>query len=89
MKFAIHDGMLEKNLTDTSLGEKLGVSEIAVRRLRNPLHKSKTSNVVKALHVLGLQAGLTIVSTGKLLEKGQEMIKNCDKNQDSFYQLQM
>ncbi|MXV35650.1 hypothetical protein GS535_03640 [Saccharibacter sp. EH611] len=54
MKFILHDEMIAQKLTNKALGERLGVTETVVRRLRNPLHKSKVEIVERALNVLGI-----------------------------------
>lgn len=60
-KFALHTAMLEQGLTNRELGERLGVTEAIVRRLRDPLHESKISRVEVALRAVGVQAGIEVI----------------------------
>ena len=52
-KLALRMRMRELALSNVALSERLGVSETAVRRLVNPDHESRLSNIVEALAVLG------------------------------------
>src|SRR5262245_21115419 len=40
-KLALHDAMLEQKLSNVALGQRLGVDEKTIRRLRDPLHRSR------------------------------------------------
>ena len=53
-KVALYTAMREQGLTNVPLGERLGVSEAAVRKLLNPDHRSHLSTIEKALHAVGL-----------------------------------
>ena len=53
-KVALYTAMREQGLTNVALGERLGVSEAAVRKLLNPDHRSHLSTIEKALHAVGL-----------------------------------
>ena len=52
-KLALHDAMLAAGMSNVVLGRRLGLEEKAVRRLRDPLHRSHIGAVETALHVLG------------------------------------
>ena len=59
-KLALHDAMLTAGLSNVELGHQLSLDEKAVRRLRDPLHRSHIGQVEAALRVLGkrLEAGV-------------------------------
>ena len=61
-KFALHTAMLEQGLTNRELGERLGVTEAIIRRLRDPLHESKIGRVEAALRAVGIQAGIEVTT---------------------------
>lgn len=52
-KLALKMRMQELGLGNVALAQRLGVSETVVRRLVNPDHQSRLSNIVEALAVLG------------------------------------
>lgn len=52
-KLALHDAMIKEKVSNVVLANRLGVTEKAVRRLRDPLHRSHIENVEAALRVLG------------------------------------
>lgn len=52
-KLALRIRMQQLGLSNVALAERLGVSETVVRRLVNPDHESKLSNIVEALSELG------------------------------------
>jgi antitoxin HicB len=52
-KLALHDAMLAGGLSNVELGRRLGLEEKAVRRLRDPLHRSHIGQVEAALRLLG------------------------------------
>ena len=52
-KLALYSAMRAQGVTKVALGEKLGVSESAVRKLLNPGHRSHIGQVKNALRVLG------------------------------------
>ncbi|MXV44289.1 hypothetical protein GS501_04400 [Saccharibacter sp. 17.LH.SD] len=56
MKFALREAMIEQKLINGALGERLGVSEVIIRRL----HESKVSRVEEALKVVGLQPAINV-----------------------------
>jgi antitoxin HicB len=52
-KLALHDAMLEAGLSNVELARRLDIDEKAVRRLRDPLHRSHIGQVEAALRQLG------------------------------------
>ena len=52
-KLALHDAMLAAGVSNVELARRLGTDEKAVRRLRDPLHRSHIGAVEAALRVLG------------------------------------
>lgn len=52
-KLALHDAMLAAGISNVELGRRLGLDEKAVRRLRDPLHRSHIGQVEAALRLLG------------------------------------
>ena len=52
-KLTLYTAMREQGLTNVGLAARLGLSEGAVRRLVNPLHRSHISQVEKALKAVG------------------------------------
>ena len=52
-KLALHDAMVAVGMSNIELGRQLGLEEKAVRRLRDPLHRSHIGSVEAALRLLG------------------------------------
>jgi antitoxin HicB len=52
-KLALHQAMLDAGVSNMELGRRLGIDEKAVRRLRDPLHRSKVEAIEAALRALG------------------------------------
>ena len=52
-KLALHEAMLERGVSNVELAGRLGLDEKAVRRLRDPLHRSHIGAVEAALRALG------------------------------------
>ena len=52
-KVALGTAMRNQGLTNVALGERLGISEAAVRKLLDPDHRSHISTVERALRALG------------------------------------
>ena len=52
-KLALHDAMLAAAVSNVELGRSLGLDEKAVRRLRDPLHRSHIGQIEAALRLLG------------------------------------
>jgi antitoxin HicB len=59
-KLALHDAMIAGNLSNIELGRRLGLDEKAVRRLRDPLHRSHVGQVEAALRELGRRVELLV-----------------------------
>jgi antitoxin HicB len=60
-KLALHDAMLAAGLSNVELGRRLDLDEKAVRRLRDPLHRSHIGQVAAALRVLGKRLDVRVV----------------------------
>jgi antitoxin HicB len=60
-KLALHDAMVAAGLSNVVLAHRLGVDEKVVRRLRDPLHRSRIDTVEAALHTLGRTLVLDVV----------------------------
>ena len=60
-KLALHDAMLVAGLSNVDLARKLGLDEKAIRRLRDPLHRSHIGTVEAALHVLGKRIEVNVL----------------------------
>ncbi len=52
-KLALHDAMLAAGSSNVELARRLGLDEKAVRRLRDPLHRSHIGQIEAALRILG------------------------------------
>jgi antitoxin HicB len=52
-KLALHQAMLDAGVSNVELGRRLAIDEKAVRRLRDPLHRSKVETIEAALRALG------------------------------------
>jgi antitoxin HicB len=52
-KLALHEAMLATKVSNVELARRLGLDEKAVRRLRDPLHRSHIGQVEAALRALG------------------------------------
>jgi antitoxin HicB len=63
-KLALHDAMINAKVSNVDLGRKLGLDEKAVRRLRDPLHRSHVGQVEAALHELGRRVELVVEDAG-------------------------
>lgn len=59
-KLALHDAMLASKVSNVELGRRLGLDEKAVRRLRDPLHRSHIAQVEAALEALGRRLELVV-----------------------------
>jgi antitoxin HicB len=60
-KLALHDAMLAAGLSNVELGRRLDLDEKAVRRLRDPLHRSHIGQVEAALRQLGKRLDVRVV----------------------------
>ena len=61
IKLALHDAMLEAGVSNAELAGRLGVDEKAVRRLRDPLHRSAVGGVEAALRCLGKRVDVGVM----------------------------
>ena len=52
-KLALHDAMLAAGMSNVELGHRLGLDDKAVRRVRDPLHRSHIGQIEAALRLLG------------------------------------
>ena len=59
-KLALHGAMLDAGVSNLELGRRLGLDEKAVRRLRDPLHRSHIDAVEAALRALGKRIEVTV-----------------------------
>ncbi len=59
-KLGLHDAMLEAGMSNVELARRLDLQENAVRRLRDPLHRSHIGEVERALHALGRRVDVDI-----------------------------
>lgn len=59
-KLALHEAMAEAGLSNIELGRRLGKDERAIRRLRDPLHRSHIGEVEAALHNLGKRVEVSV-----------------------------
>ncbi|MBF0426179.1 MAG: hypothetical protein HQL66_10225 [Magnetococcales bacterium] len=60
-KLGLYQAMREHGLTKSALGRRLGVSEMAVRRLLNLRHQSHIGHVEHALLALGKQLRVSVL----------------------------
>lgn len=63
-KLALYTLMRERRITKVALGEMLGISEAAVRKLVNPDHRSHISQVERPLKLLGYSLALSVTPVG-------------------------
>ena len=59
-KLALHDAMIEAEVSDAALASRLGANEQAVRRLRDPLRQSRISEIDAAFRMLGKRLGIVV-----------------------------
>jgi antitoxin HicB len=60
-KLALHETMLVDQVSNVELGRRLGMDEKAVRRLRDPLHRSHIGQVEAALRALGRRLEVSVL----------------------------
>ena len=53
-KLALNQAVQKRKLSNAALANRLGVSEVAVRRLLDPDHQSKLSRLQRALDLIGV-----------------------------------
>ena len=61
-KLALYSAMRERSISKVALGELLGISEAAVRKLADPDHRSHINQVQKALKVLGCTMAVQVTA---------------------------
>jgi antitoxin HicB len=59
-KLALHEAMLQAGVSNVELARRLGMDEKAIRRLRDPLHRSHIDSVDTALRALGRQLEVSV-----------------------------
>ncbi len=62
-KLALHEAMIADGVSNVVMGRRLGLDEKAVRRLRDPLHRSHIGEVERALRTLGKRLEVSIRDT--------------------------
>ena len=60
-KLALHDAMLATGTSNVDLGRRLDLEEKAVRRLRDPLHRSHIGQIEAALRLLGRRLEIRVL----------------------------
>jgi antitoxin HicB len=60
-KLALHDAMLAAGISNVELGRRLDLEEKAVRRLRDPLHRSHIGQIESALRLLGRRSEIRVL----------------------------
>ena len=60
-KLALHDAMVSAGVSNADLARTLGVDEKAVRRLRDPLHRSHIGQIETALRSLGKRLEIRVL----------------------------
>lgn len=63
-KLVLHDAMVSARVSNVDLARRLGVDEKIVRRLRDPLYKSRIDRVDKALRSLGKRIEVVVREAG-------------------------
>jgi antitoxin HicB len=58
---ALHDAMLASGVSNVVLGRRLGLEDKAVRRLRDPLHRSHIGQIEAALRLLGRRLDVQVL----------------------------
>ena len=59
-KLALHDAMVDAGVSNMELARGLALDEKAIRRLRDPLHRSHIGTIEAALHHLGKRMELIV-----------------------------
>lgn len=60
-KLALLQIMREQKVSNVKLAERLHVSEVVVRRMLNPKHKSKSEQYIRALYALGAAPRVSVI----------------------------
>ncbi len=63
-KLGLHDAMVAGGVSNMELGRRLNTDEKAVRRLRDPLHRSHIEAVEEALHSVGRRLEVVVEDVG-------------------------
>lgn len=63
-KLALHDAMVSAGVSNAALARRLGTDEKAVRRMRDPLHKSRIDQIDAALRSLGRRIEIVVAAEG-------------------------
>ena len=61
---ALHDAMLSAGISNVELGRQLDLDGRAVRRLRDPLHRSHIGQIEAALRLLGKRLEVRVLEVG-------------------------
>ena len=61
-KLALHEAMIAAKVSNVELGRRMGTGETAIRRLRDPLHRSHVGQVEAALRMLGRRIVLEVAA---------------------------
>ena len=61
-KLALHEAMIAARVSNVELGRRMSLGENAVRRLRDPLHRSHVGQVEAALRALGRRVVLEVTA---------------------------
>lgn len=59
-KLGLHDTMIVSRVSNVELARRMGLDERAIRRLRDPLHRSHIGAVEAALRVLGKRVEVSL-----------------------------
>ena len=59
-KLALHEAMTEARVSNVEMARRLGKDERAIRRLRDPLHRSHIGEVETALRLLGKRVEISV-----------------------------
>ena len=59
-KLALHEAMAEARVSNVEMGRRMGKDERAIRRLRDPLHRSHIDDVEAALRLLGKRVEVSV-----------------------------
>ena len=60
-KIALHMAMLEKEVSNVELGRLMSLDEKAIRRMRDPLHRSRIETPDAALCILGRRLEVSVL----------------------------
>ena len=61
-RLALHEAMIAAKVSNVELGRRMGTGETAIRRLRDPLHRSHVGQVEAALRMLGRRIVLEVAA---------------------------